>query len=479
MSSVTVEKVPSLRGEITVPGDKSISHRAVMFGALSEGDTEIAHFLESADCLSTISCFRKMGIETDIQKSASGEVVTVHGKGLHGLRKPDSVLDAGNSGTTTRLLSGILAGQPFSSEIDGDDSLRTRPMKRVMTPLREMGADVSSASEKGTLPLFFHMKQNGGSSNSEKKNEWPHEDNGSAGASPEGMSAAVSEASSARQLHAITYRSPVASAQVKSCVLLAGLYADGVTTVVEPTLSRNHTELMLSGFGAEIASGRNTDGSFWSSVKPEPLLSGQKVFVPGDISSAAYFLAAGALVPGSEILLRNVGVNPTRAGIITVLKDMGADLTLLNKRAEGGEATADILIRSSALHGTEVSGDIIPSLIDELPVVAAIAPYAEGTTVIRDARELRVKESDRIAVMTETLRAMGADIEELEDGMIIHSGAPLHGATVDSHLDHRIAMSLAIAALAADGQTVINGADCVRISYPTFYDDLRKLAGQG
>lgn len=463
MSSVTIEKVSSLRGELTVPGDKSISHRAVMFGALSEGDTEISHFLESADCLSTIACFRKMGIETDIQKSPSGDIVTVRGKGLHGLRRPDSVLDAGNSGTTTRLLSGILAGQPFASEIDGDDSLRTRPMKRVMTPLREMGADITSGNEKGTLPLFFNMGSEGSVS---------------VGADSYKASAFSQSSDLSKRLHAVTYHSPVASAQVKSCVLLAGLYADGVTTVVEPTLSRNHTELMLSGFGAEISSGQNSDGSFWSSVKPEPHLTGQKVLVPGDISSAAYFLAAGAIVPGSEILLRNVGINPTRAGIITVLRDMGADLSILNERSESGEATADLLIRSSSLHGTEVSGGIIPSLIDELPLIAAIAPYAEGTTVIRDAKELRVKESDRIAVMAETLRAMGADIEELEDGMIIHGGRALHGSTVDSHLDHRVAMSLAIAALAADSTTVITDADCVRISYPTFFEDLRRLADQ-
>ena len=420
-----IKKQTNLRGTLTVPGDKSISHRAVMFGSLARGTTRISHFLEGADCLSTISCFRKMGIEIDRNK----DEILVHGRGLHGLTAPTEILDVGNSGTTTRLISGILAGQTFTSELDGDDSIRTRPMKRIMTPLTSMGADITSRLDNGCAPLIIH----------------------------------------GRPLHAAHYDSPVASAQVKSCVLLAGMYADGITSVTEPFLSRNHTEIMLNYFGAEITSEGTT-----ASIKPEPVLEGRDIQVPGDISSAAYFIAAGLLTPGSEILLKNVGINPTRAGILKVCMDMGADITLLNESTEG-EPTADLLIRTSSLKGTTIEGSIIPTLIDEIPMIAVMAAFAEGTTIIRDAQELKVKESDRIAVMVDNLRRMGADIEGTDDGMIIHGGRPLHGAVIDSHLDHRIAMSFAVAGTICDGTVEILNGECVNISYPEFYHDLYSL----
>ena len=421
-----IKKQTNLRGELTVPGDKSISHRAVMFGSLAKGTTRISHFLEGADCLSTITCFRKMGI--DIERNASE--IMVHGKGLHGLSAPDSILDVGNSGTTTRLISGILAGQNFISELDGDDSIRTRPMKRIMTPLTSMGADIVSKQDNGCVPLVIHGKT----------------------------------------LHGIHYDSPVASAQVKSCVLLAGMYADGITSVTEPFLSRNHTEIMLNYFGAKVTSEGTT-----ASIVPEPTLNGREIQVPGDISSAAYFIAAGLLTPDSEILLKNVGINPTRAGILKVCMDMGADITLLNESTEG-EPTADLLIRTSSLKGTTIEGGIIPTLIDEIPMIAVMAAFADGTTVIRDAQELKVKESDRITVMVDNLKRMGADIEGTEDGMIIHGGRPLHGATIDSHLDHRVAMSFAVAGTICDGTVDILNGDCVKISYPEFYNDLYSLS---
>lgn len=420
-----IKKQTNLKGTLTVPGDKSISHRAVMFGSLARGTTRISHFLEGADCLSTISCFRKMGIEIDRNK----DEILVHGRGLHGLTAPTEILDVGNSGTTTRLISGILAGQTFTSELDGDDSIRTRPMKRIMTPLTSMGADITSRLDNGCAPLIIH----------------------------------------GRPLHAAHYDSPVASAQVKSCVLLAGMYADGITSVTEPFLSRNHTEIMLNYFGAEITSEGTT-----ASIRPEPVLEGRDIQVPGDISSAAYFIAAGLLTPGSEILLKNVGINPTRAGILKVCMDMGADITLLNENTEG-EPTADLLIRTSSLKGTTIEGSIIPTLIDEIPMIAVMAAFAEGTTIIRDAQELKVKESDRIAVMVDNLRRMGADIEGTDDGMIIHGGRPLHGAVIDSHLDHRIAMSFAVAGTICDGTVEILNGECVNISYPEFYHDLYSL----
>lgn len=440
MSTEKIRKSGPLHGEIEVPGDKSISHRSIMLGALAEGETRAEHFLMSADCLSTISCFRQLGITVDVDSEQ--DAVTIHGKGLHGLTAPSEMLYTGNSGTTTRILSGILAGQPFTSTISGDESIQTRPMKRIMTPLRRMGALVTSLRGNDCTPLSII----GG------------------------------------HLCGIDYISPVASAQVKSCVLLAGLYADGETSVTEPSLSRNHTELMLNGFGGAVRSEQVSAAGQWkATIRPDPTLHGQKVIVPGDISSAAYFIAAALIVPGSEVLIKNVGVNPTRAGLLKVVRDMGAEITIAAEYDRGGEKAADLLVRSSSLHGTEIGGAIIPTLIDEIPVIAVLAAYASGTTVIRDAAELKVKESDRIATVTETLTAMGADITPTGDGMIIHGGKPLHAASVDSHKDHRIAMSLAVAALGAentqgaDSGTLIKDAGCVLISYPDFYEDLMKL----
>lgn len=418
--------ITPLKGEITVPGDKSISHRSIMFGSLAKGTTRVTHFLEGADCLSTIDCFRSMGVS--IEKNE--HEVLIHGKGLHGLKAPQTILDCGNSGTTMRLLSGILAAQPFSSELTGDASIRKRPMKRIMTPLSLMGADIESRDGTGCAPLKIRGKR----------------------------------------LQGIRYDSPVASAQVKSAVLLAGLFADGVTSVTEPYVSRNHTELMLRGFGARIASEGTT-----ASVFPAEELFAQEISVPGDISSAAYFLTAALLIPGSSLLLKNVGVNPTRDGILRVFRNMGADITLMDQRDCSGEPAADILVRAGSLHGTEIGGAVIPALIDELPVIAVAACFAEGTTVIRDAAELKVKESNRIAVMTEGLTAMGADVEETEDGMIIHGGRPLHHAIIDSRLDHRIAMSFSVAGLICGDMPEIRGRECVRISYPEFYADLDRL----
>lgn len=421
-----LEKSNRLSGEVTIPGDKSISHRAVMFGALADGTTEVTNFLKGADCLSTISCFQKLGIEIE----NTPEHILIHGKGLHGLQAPTSVLDAGNSGTTTRLISGILAAQPFTCTLTGDSSIQTRPMKRIMEPLSMMGAAIESVRHNDCAPLSI----------------------------------------SGRELKGIHYHSKVASAQVKSCILLAGLYASGETSVTEPTVSRNHSEIMLRYFGADV----RTEGTT-ATIFPEPVLHGQRICVPGDISSAAYFIAAGLLVPGSEILIRNVGINPTRDGILRVARAMGGDITLLNIREEG-EPTADLLVRSSSLHGTVVEGDLIPTLIDEIPVINIMAACAEGQTIIRDAAELKVKESNRIDVMVEQLKSMGCDITATDDGMIINGGRPLHGAVIDSHLDHRIAMSFAVASLIADGTTEILGSDCVNISYPTFYQDLQRLS---
>lgn len=415
-----------LKGELTIPGDKSISHRAVMLGAISQGTTSVTNFLRGADCLSTISCFRKMGIAIEENPTE----ILIHGKGLHGLSAPETVLDVGNSGTTMRLLSGILAGQDFSSSLTGDASIRKRPMKRVITPLSLMGASIESIPGNGCAPLAI-----------------------------QGM-----------PLSGIHYQSPVSSAQVKSCVLLAGLYADSTTKVTEPFVSRNHSELMLRSFGAEI----QTEGTTVS-VQPDPLLTGQKVEVPGDISSAAYFIAAGLLIPGSEILIKNVGINPTRDGILRVCRAMGADIEILNEQEHCGELTADLLVRHSALKGTVIEGGMIPTLIDELPVIAVMAAFAEGTTIIRDAQELKVKESNRLDIIVHHLKEMGADVTPAPDGMIIRGGKPLTGAVLDSHMDHRIAMSFAIAAMAGNGETEILNSDCVSISYPDFYADLRRL----
>lgn len=434
MSVKEIKAMGALKGEVQIPGDKSISHRAVMLGSIARGTTEISHFLSGADCLSTIHCFQKMGIEIEQSK----DLVLVHGRGLRGLKAPRGILDTGNSGTTTRLICGILSGQDFSSVLSGDDSLNSRPMKRIMDPLNQMGARITSIQDNNCAPLRIEPGT----------------------------------------LHGIRYVSPVASAQVKSSVLLAGLYADSPVSVTEPVLSRNHTELMLGNFGADISSELHADGSATASVSPCAELYGQKIQVPGDISSAAYFIAAGLLVPGSRLLVKNVGINPTRAGFLEVCRKMGADIGYLNRQSQGGEETADLLVTPKPLTGTVIEGAVIPSLIDEIPILAVMAAFAEGTTVIRDAAELKVKETNRIQTVTENLLAMGAEIIPTEDGMIIHGTGALKGTQIQSHLDHRIAMAFSVAALAAEGTTTILDSQCVDISYPGFFAQLMDLSGK-
>lgn len=434
MSVKEIKAMGALKGEVQIPGDKSISHRAVMLGSIARGTTEISHFLNGADCLSTIHCFQKMGIEIEQSK----DLVLVHGRGLRGLKAPRGILDTGNSGTTTRLICGILSGQNFSSVLSGDDSLNSRPMKRIMDPLNQMGARITSIQDNNCAPLRIEPGT----------------------------------------LHGIRYVSPVASAQVKSSVLLAGLYADSPVSVTEPVLSRNHTELMLGSFGADISSELHADGSATASVSPCAELYGQKVQVPGDISSAAYFIAAGLLVPGSRLLVKNVGINPTRAGFLEICRKMGADIGYLNRQSQGGEETADLLVTPKPLTGTVIEGAVIPSLIDEIPILAVMAAFAEGTTVIRDAAELKVKETNRIQTVTENLLAMGAEIIPTEDGMIIHGTGALKGTQIQSHLDHRIAMAFSVAALAAEGTATILDSQCVDVSYPGFFAQLMDLSGK-
>ena len=432
MSVRTIAPTRGLKGEVTIPGDKSISHRSIMLGSIALGTTEITHFLEGADCLSTIDCFRKMGVEIERKPSS----ILVHGKGLRGLTAPASTLNVGNSGTTTRLISGILSGQNFATTLSGDDSLNSRPMKRIMTPLNTMGAHIRSLNDNGCAPL--HIRPGA--------------------------------------LHGIHYQSPVASAQVKSAVLLAGLYADSPTSVTEPALSRNHTELMLQGFGAYVATDLHTDGTATAHVEPCKELYGQQICVPGDISSAAYFIAAALLVPGSELLVKNVGTNFTRAGFLKVCKAMGADIETVSQTIEGGESRADLLVRYSHLKGTVIEGDIIPTLIDEIPMIAIMAAFADGQTVIRDAAELKVKETNRIDTVTAGLKAMGAVITPTDDGMIIEGTGHLNGASIQSHLDHRIAMAFSVAGLASDGETQIVDSQCVDVSYPEFYATLNSIS---
>lgn len=432
MSDKYIEKPGTrLHGEVTVPGDKSISHRAVMFGAIAQGRTEITNFLQGEDCLATIDCFQKMGISIE----NTNHKVTVLGKGLRGLTPPSSSLNVGNSGTTTRLISGILAGQSFETTLTGDTSLNARPMSRIMEPLQRMGCSITSRSGNNCAPLNIQ----GG------------------------------------HLHGITFDSKVASAQVKSCLLLAGLYADSDTIVSEPALSRNHTELMLTGFGARLCSFTTIDKKAAVSISPCDTLYAQRLLIPGDISSAAYFIAAGLLVPNSELLIKNVGLNPTRAGILSVCRSMGGNITFINEKEEGGEPSADLLVRSSSLHGITIDGSIIPTLIDEIPIIAVLAAFANGRTIIKDAAELKVKETNRIAAITDNLTAMGGHITATADGMIIEGGAALHGASINSFFDHRIAMSFAIAGLMADGTTKIQDSHCVDVSYPAFFSSLKNL----
>ncbi len=438
-----IKKKGPLKGSIRVPGDKSISHRSIMFGSLSDGRTEVENFLLGDDCISTISCFRQLGIAIDLD--TNNRRVTIHGKGLDGLRPSNHVLDVGNSGTTIRLLSGILSGQAFSSTISGDASIQQRPMGRILTPLRQMGAIIDSKKDNDCAPLQIN--------NNDKFNIKDKH---------------ITE--ELTRLKGIHYNSPVASAQVKSSILLAGLYATGETKVTEPYVSRNHTELMLSEFGATVTVSENT-----ASILPRPRLKGRKLSVPGDISSAAYFIAAALIVPNSELLIKNVGINPTRDGILHVCRMMGADISLENIRKDGGEPSADILVRHSNLKGVEISGSIIPTLIDEIPIIAILSCFAEGKTIIKNAEELKVKESDRIEVIVKNLTSMGADITATEDGMIINGGKALHGSNIDSRLDHRIAMAFTVAGLAADGSTSILDPECVTISYPKFFEEILSL----
>ena len=419
---MVIQKIKKAVGQIKVPGDKSISHRAVMLGSLANGVTEISGFLKGADCLSTIDCFRKMGIDIDI----NGENVTVHGNGLRGLKKPDEMLYTGNSGTTTRLLCGILAGQNFDTSITGDASIQKRPMGRVVQPLSMMGAKI----ENEYCPLYI----------------------------------------TGTKLHGIDYKMPVASAQVKTAIILAGLYANGETVIHEIEKSRDHTELMLSAMGADL-----TVDNLDITVKPTNDLTAVNVDVPGDISSAAFFLVLGAIMPNSQITVTNVGINPTRTGIIDVLKDMGADITLENVHTSAGETVADITVRSSSLKGTTVGGDIIPRLIDELPIIAVAAVFADGQTVIKDAQELKVKETNRIRAVVDEFNKCGIDITETDDGMIINGGKSIHGADFKTYGDHRMAMSLTVLAQLADGESTLDDSDCACVSYPTFFDDFYKL----
>lgn len=419
---VQITPAHRLRGEITVPGDKSISHRSIMLGAIANGTSYIHGFLNGADCLSTIDCFSKMGIEVQVD----GQDVTVKGRGMHGLRAPQDILYTGNSGTTTRLLAGLLSAQNFSSVLDGDASIRRRPMQRVRIPLEQMGAQISG----DYCPLSI----------------------------------------TGRPLHGISYTLPVASAQLKSSILLAGLYADGETVVVEPHKSRDHTERMLAYMGVSV----RTDNR-QVTLAPAGNLAAQEIRVPADISSAAFFLAAGAIVKNSQITLRDVGVNETRSGMIDVLQEMGAKIRLENKRLFGGEEVCDITVSSSTLKGTTIGGDLIPRLIDEIPVIAVAALFAEGTTVIKDAQELKVKESNRIDAVVTELKRTGAAIEATEDGMVIHGGKAIHGAEFSTYNDHRMAMSLAILALAADGKSTIDNPAVVDISFPGFFTVLEQL----
>lgn len=421
MADLTIKPAEKIKAEIHVPGDKSISHRAVMIGALANGETKINGFLPSADCLATVNCFRNLGIEI----IDNGKQLLVKGKGLKGLQPPKEILNVGNSGTTIRLLTGILSGQSFISKITGDDSIQKRPMRRIVSPLREMGASIEGRVEGDNI--YAPLKISGG------------------GLSP------------------IEYGLPVASAQVKSAILLAGLFANGNTVVVEKNPARDHTERMLSYFGANIkVSGLR------SAVSGLKEFNSAEIDIPGDISSASFFMVAALLVPDSELLIRNVGVNPTRNGIIEVLHRMGADLQVMDEKIISEEPRANILVKTSKLKGIRISGEIIPRIIDEIPIIAVAAAHAEGVTEIRGAAELRVKESDRITTVSAELKKLGAKIEQLEDGMIIKGPTKLKGANLRSYGDHRIAMAMAVAGLAAEGETLIKDTDCIETSFPGF-----------
>jgi 3-phosphoshikimate 1-carboxyvinyltransferase len=419
-----VREAKTIAGRIQVPGDKSISHRALILGALAHGETEITGLSPGADVRSTRGCLEALGVSL----TEEGSAIVIQGTGPEGLGEPTRPLDCGNSGTTMRLLAGVLAGRPFRSTLIGDDSLSRRPMGRIIRPLHLMGARIS-AREDDFAPLTIE----GGS------------------------------------LCGIHYEMEVKSAQVKSCILLAGLQAHGKTVVVEPSPSRDHTERMLAYLGAPIT----IEGKAIRIKRGE--LQARPITVPGDFSSAAFFLAAAAALPGAEVLIENVGVNPTRTGLLEVLQEMGADISLLSEHEKGGEPVADILVRGKELTAVEVGGEVIPRLIDELPVLFAIATQAEGETVIRDAGELRVKESDRIAAMAENLRRLGAKVRELPDGMVIEGPMRLKGAELEGFSDHRVVMACAVAALYAQGETTIHGAEWAEISFPGFFELLAEV----
>jgi len=428
MTNLTVNTSKKIKAEIKIPGDKSISHRAIMISSLASGRSKIFNFLPSADCLATVDCFKKMGVEINI----SGNEVEVFGKGLHGLKPPSVMLDVGNSGTTIRLLSGILSGQRFETTISGDESIKRRPMGRIVKPLSLMGASIKGRRIENEI--FAPLKISGGG------------------------------------LRAIAYELPIASAQVKSAILLAGLYAQGTTKVMEKNPSRDHTERMLSHFGADIKV-----SGFESQVTGLKEFVGTEVDVPGDLSSAAFFMIATALTPDSEVKILNVGVNPTRTGVIDVLHRMGAAIEVQNERIISEEPRADLLIRSSKLKAVKIGGEIVPRIIDEIPILAVAATQAEGLTEIRGAKELRVKESDRIKTMVSELKKMGADIQELEDGMFIVGPTKLKGTTVKSYGDHRVAMALTIAGLLAEGKTTVEDTDCIQTSFPGFEEILKNI----
>lgn len=413
-----------INGELVIPADKSISHRSIMFGAISKGTTIVNNFLKAEDCLSTIAVFKQLGVRI----TEKNEQIMIEGKGFEGLTAPSSRLDAGNSGTTMRLVLGILAGCPFTSEIAGDASLKRRPMERVMKPLREMGADLQGTAEAEFPPLKV----------------------------------------TGNTLHGIEYHMPIASAQVKSAILFAALQAEGTTKIIEKEQSRNHTEEMIKQFGGKI----QVEGKEIIVTGPQQLI-GQEVTVPGDISSAAFYLVAASILANSEVLLKQVGINPTRTGILDVLMQMGANIE--ERQLDEQNQAADLIVRSAQLHACEIQGEIIPRLIDELPIIALAATQATGTTIIRDAQELKVKETNRIDATAEELTKMGANIEPTEDGLIIHGPTSLHGATVDSHGDHRIGMMLQIAALLTAEPVELLNPEAVNISYPEFFTDLAKL----
>jgi 3-phosphoshikimate 1-carboxyvinyltransferase len=455
MERIELTKARCLKGEIIPPPDKSISHRAVMLASIADGKSVVRNFLRAEDPMSTMNAFRMMGIEigdklpphpTLVRGGQRGGELIIHGKGLYGLREPFDVINCGNSGTTVRLLSGILAGNPFFSVFNGDDSLKQRPMARVINPLKEMGAEISARNSDKYLPMAIKGKR----------------------------------------LKAIDYNMPVASAQVKSCLILAGLYADGLTVITEPQKSRDHTERMLKSMGADIeVDGLTIRVRGYPPMSPltkggiEGGLNPLDVTVPADFSSAAFFMAAALIVPDSEVLIENVCINPTRTGMLEVIKDMGGIVRLENIRDVSGEPVADIHCKSAdALKAVKMDKDIMPSLIDEFPILCVLATKADGLTEIRGAEELRVKESDRIKAMATELRKMGVELEEYPDGIAIKGVARLKGAEVESYGDHRIAMALAIAALAAEGKTTINNAGCVGISFPGFFEELNRAAAQ-